>query len=405
MTNIYFCDVCNESVPQADLDLGRALVVKGRIICSACDRAMSLRAEARAHRRPANLGLDLDAGVPLGAAAASTDGAAAASPSTAGTATIGAGAHAPEPHLAAHSHAARSRLVTGVGPAFTLALFAAIGAVLVAYWTREELQTRDQARALAEQRAAAERSNARVELDRIGEELRERARQSEVMLAGALEAARTSSEQARAAERAEREQMAQRLAVFDAKLGELATALEQVGRHEDELVALQQRFTTLDAGLNALSDQIAKWGQAPPALPTAAPPAPPVDQRPAWFELTHLLESPNISDRWQGLIALGETRDPACAPYITPLLSDKDIFIRMTSARMLGDLEAPVGVEPLIGALSDAEPAVREAAIDALRRITKRDLDFDPQASEPERNKRAKQWRDWWSKEREKLGV
>jgi len=72
---------------------------------------------------------------------------------------------------------------------------------------------------------------------------------------------------------------------------------------------------------------------------------------------------------------------------------------------VLGDLASPVGVEPLIDALADVEGAVRESAIDALRRITKRDLEFDPQGSEPERAKRAKQWRDWWSKEREKLGV
>src|SRR5262245_5414832 len=38
---IHFCDLCNESVPQGDLDQGRAFIRKGRVVCAACDRAMS----------------------------------------------------------------------------------------------------------------------------------------------------------------------------------------------------------------------------------------------------------------------------------------------------------------------------------------------------------------------------
>jgi len=38
---IHFCDLCNESVPQADLDGGRAFQRKGRIVCAHCDAVMS----------------------------------------------------------------------------------------------------------------------------------------------------------------------------------------------------------------------------------------------------------------------------------------------------------------------------------------------------------------------------
>src|SRR5262245_15688920 len=38
---IHFCDLCNESVPQSDLDEGRAYFRKGRVVCANCDRAMS----------------------------------------------------------------------------------------------------------------------------------------------------------------------------------------------------------------------------------------------------------------------------------------------------------------------------------------------------------------------------
>src|SRR5688572_7688013 len=39
--DLYFCDLCNESIPQADLDLGRAVRRNDRLICVACESAMS----------------------------------------------------------------------------------------------------------------------------------------------------------------------------------------------------------------------------------------------------------------------------------------------------------------------------------------------------------------------------
>ena len=43
---ILFCDLCNESVHQSDLDGGRAFMRKGRVVCGKCDRLMSQREEA-----------------------------------------------------------------------------------------------------------------------------------------------------------------------------------------------------------------------------------------------------------------------------------------------------------------------------------------------------------------------
>jgi len=47
--NIHFCSLCNESVPQADLDLGRAFVRRGRVICAVCERAMTHETGSSAH--------------------------------------------------------------------------------------------------------------------------------------------------------------------------------------------------------------------------------------------------------------------------------------------------------------------------------------------------------------------
>ena len=70
----------------------------------------------------------------------------------------------------------------------------------------------------------------------------------------------------------------------------------------------------------------------------------------------------------------------------------------MATARILGDLEAPVGIEPLIDALEDSEASVREAAVVSLRSITGRSFQFNPGAKESDRAKRIKAWRDWWKK-------
>ncbi len=38
---IYFCDLCNESVPQIDLDRGTAVLRTGRVVCARCESAMT----------------------------------------------------------------------------------------------------------------------------------------------------------------------------------------------------------------------------------------------------------------------------------------------------------------------------------------------------------------------------
>ena len=42
MTEIFFCDLCNESVPLSDLDGGRAFRIKGRVVCATCNLTMTI---------------------------------------------------------------------------------------------------------------------------------------------------------------------------------------------------------------------------------------------------------------------------------------------------------------------------------------------------------------------------
>lgn len=381
MTNIYFCDVCNESVPQADLDLGRALVVKGRIICTLCDRAMTQRQEARGGR-PANLGLDLDAAPPA--------------------------AHAPAPHAPAGAHPhpythGTTRSSSGIGLAFAASLVALATAGLLWQWTRDELHRRDEESARATQLAVVEQATARRELELRAERIEEQAR----LLSQRVDSAAADSSASASSLHAQRgatDALVGRLDELTQSVTQLAEGLERVPRHDEELMALQKRLSGLVEENAALARRVAELEEARPQTPPETP-AETEGGAPAWMELTTRLKSPDMAVRYEALIALAETRDPATAPYIAAVLKDSDPFLRMAAARMLGDLRAPAGVEPLLAALSDPLDVVREAAIQALRDITARPLDFDARAPDPEREKKARLLREWWSKERAKFGA
>ncbi len=396
MTNIYFCDVCNESVPQADLDLGRALVVKGRVICTLCDRAMTQRAQERAATRPANFGLDLDSAGPSGAA-----------PSPVVLASGGSGVAQHAGHGVGGHVAGGQRPREASGLAFTALVAAGCGALLVWNWARGEFERLEREAARSTQMSVVEQQTARTELERLGRELERSTREARTRLDEALAESQRSlgagvEQQARALR-----ELGQKFSAFEGRVTALDEALTRVARHDQELMGLSQRLTSASVELGSLSESVRRLGEVGeagrnPRLDVAQPPA--TEARPAWFELTTLLRSESTADRWQGLISLGETRDAACVPYVSPLLRDRDVFIRMAAARVLGDLGAGGGVEPLIDALSDAELPVRESAADALRRITRKPVDFDAQASDSERAKRVKALREWWAKEREKSG-
>jgi hypothetical protein len=206
-----------------------------------------------------------------------------------------------------------------------------------------------------------------------------------------------------------------RLDEFGQRIEAMSESFGSVNRHDQELVHLQQRYTALTEeleGLQAGASRKAPAGEGgaevpggtggtgggargpSPATPRAAAAPPP------WMGLVEQLASPNGAERWQAVVALGETRDPAVSEFLIPSLSDEDIFIRMVTARVLGDLGSPAGIPALIEALGDSESAVREAAYLALKTSTRRDLPFDPVTEDAaERARRIKAWRDWWAKE------
>ncbi len=364
---IHFCDLCNESVPESDLALGRAVRRGARVVCQVCERAMSAPAAGPAAAGlappapgpPALPGLPQVAGVPPG-----PGGSAAPRPASAG--------------------------------AF-LALVALLFAAGATAWLtgelnaeRERRQDGDRRRSLAEEaladRLASGLAALRAEREHLAGELGRR-----------LEALERDQRVAQELQRGRLEAQGATLAELGAGLAALrveqARAREEDGRRLDELAARfaarREELAGLEARLEALQQERSA-NVAPAAVQPVA--------EAAWKSRLGDLASGEASLRYYAVLDLAASADPAVVPHLVPLLADGDTFVRMAVARVLGELGAPAAIEPLIGALEDPLEEVRETAVLSLRSITGRNFRFDPFANPAERARRVGAWREWWAK-------
>ncbi len=384
---IQFCDLCNESVPQSDIDEGRAIVRKGRVICMSCDRAMS-HASAAATTEASDA-VVVVADPSESAVVLTSDPAPARAPTGAATSPP---AENPSP---VPTPAPRRSSSAALWVAVLALLFAAVAiSVLHRDMGALALENARQEQALSDSRKAVQALLSRFEaadqrrslqLDRVDaavlgmrqvfEAEREQAGASADESQKRLAALSDALAEIRAELIAWREDSDRRIAEHDVRFG----------RTDDELKLLVERFAALESGPMLAADP----GAANGAGASAAP---------AWSGLLVDLASPNAGIRWQAVVGLGDTKDPAVVPNLLPMLADNDVFVRMACARVLGDLGQTTAVPALIDALEDAEAPVREAASIALRSVTGKDLRFDPLGNEADRAKKVKAWREWWKK-------
>lgn len=396
--DIQFCDLCNESVPEGDLETGRAYFRKGRLICRDCDHAMGgADAGAGGAGVPDTLPDDLSGGAARARTAAPPGNVPAGAPVRAGGG--GAGGVVLGLLAIAFSGTAAWLLVERIdgleatNNAGRLALASAL----------ENLQ--DDQRALeaglaerfeaADRRAADRDAEGAAETIARLEELRDELAgfaEREEAVAGALDA------------------LDQRLVASETAADERVAPLSaQLARFEEDVLLFKDRLIDLEENLRLLS---AGGPFVSPAVPL------PVGSNPGaapgrvlagdegakpWAPLLADLQSDNAGIRLDAVYSLGETGDPGVVPHLVPMLKDEDLFVRMATARMLEDLQARLAVPALIDALEDEQSAVREAAVVALRKLTDEDFGFEPVASPADRGKRVKQWRDWWKKHGEEF--
>jgi len=374
---IHFCDLCNESVPEADFKTGRAFLRQGRVVCATCEALMSSDEAPAPRLGRASVGGSMGGAAATFAAPSGVGGASAALPPLLDARGAGAGTQ-------------------GGGWVAVVALLLAVGS---AWYLWGEL---DRARSEVGRLEAAldsEVREVRRDLDSSSQRARDRERELELRLSagadrrqGELEASLLDLRDDLRAAVGEQESL-------EVELARLAQRQENgerdLGRRLDDLTAQSLNARQTLDGLATRIEQAEAQGAARAA-------ALPLDQipvgRPAHAAELADLRSDTAGTRWNAVQSLGETGDPEVVPHLLPLFGDPDVFVRMAVARVCGDLANPVAVDALIDALEDEEPVVREAAMAALHIITGRDFRFDPAAKPPERAKRVKAWREWWAK-------
>ena len=382
---IFFCDLCNESVPEADLTSGQAYHRSGRIVCAACDSAMGGGSEAGKPAEGGSLGA-APAVALAGAAAAEAPGAAAWSRP----------AKAPQaPALPVQATPGPAGLWLGL----LVLVFSASGMWIL--FQRMETFQADQREKLQSLQLDAQTTRRTHDIFAAG--LGQQLGNSEERTAAASAEARRPLAEGISALRSDLSLSLEREGQVGSQLralGEQLKALENTQRDNksqtsDSLGDLHRDIEFYKERLLALEETVRQVSARGPVLALGG------DQpqtAAAWSSSLPDLKHSNAGLRLDAIYALGETKDKAVIPHLIPMLEDDDLFVRMATARMLEDLQARSAVPALIKALEDEQSAVREAAMGSLRRITGKNFRFDPVASDADRSGKIKAWRSWWQK-------
>jgi len=407
---IHFCDLCNESIPQAALDGGAARLVKGRVICASCDAAMTHAAEAErsstasvhVHQPAGRAPLHVPPG-PVGSGGV----VPAPSPAPIAHEPLRAPMHAPSivaPPPAVAPVVAAAPPSSNTGIAWVAGL--AIGFTALSIFVTDDRLARVGRSQTALENELAKRDDAlrglSAELNKVHPALAG----VEARLVERLDASVARDAASAATIGALRDDVGN----FTTRLDALGVEVERLRARVAEPglgVAIEKRFDEMSARIakadderRALAARLAAAESAVPAENPVAAPAVAAAPPAAWKKFLPDLTSAEETVRWDAVSALGDANDPAVVPHVVPMLKDPTWVVRMAAARVLGEkLRAREAVPALIEALDDTEPAVRESAWIALRAITGKDFKFDSSAPEAERSKRVKAWSDWWKKE------
>ncbi len=187
-------------------------------------------------------------------------------------------------------------------------------------------------------------------------------------------------------------------------LAERLSALEAaVGKSGRTLLDLSKGMETLAGRL----DRLQASSQSPPAEAKGEAPG---EEKPAapgekLAGLAEELKSSEPDRRWKAVESLEKIPSPQAVRLVARALSDPDIWVRRLAAEALGRMGLTEAVGPLIRALADKEPMIRAAAAASLRTLTGKNFGFDPNGSPAARRRAMGLWKAWWArKEQKKAG-
>lgn len=340
---ILFCDICGESVPQGDLDAGKALRLKGKIIGVCCTEALPLGDSSGAGSSPAGL-TTVGAFVLAGVAAA--------------TIYLDSRIAGMEENMGQSSGAVAQSLKSQAEQWGDM------------QQRMDNLMPRDGNAALKGQVDGLGEKLAALE-SRVGQ-VHASVRGHDVRFGGLEESAK---------------------AIRGAQ-GQIGTAVQKV---EAEVLRLGGDLARLAA---APRREAVEAAPLPGERPSGVLPVDPVAAAlPAQLQhhVTRLKDA-DEGNRFDAVDNLVASKDPKVVPHLLPMLKDPDIFVRRLTAEGLSGFKSKAVVAALITALADSESLMRHTAYDSLKKVTGQNIRFDPDGSTSVRNQARRKWEDWWEK-------
>lgn len=337
MAELHFCTVCGVSVPQAEVDSGRATVQGERSVCPECLTILGQLVPKRGGGGGSIVATILAVVALAGAGYAWWDG-----------------------------DQARQRVRDDVS--------GSLG-------TQAELYAGKLDDKIEEVLTAIDRESG-LTAAQI-EELGDRLRSVEETMDGRLKTLQAETEQLG--------QLALEIDAMGRRIGkteaELTLATERLGEQRGVASALRDRLDTLEASQRELASR----------APAETAEGSAEEFPPAIAGLVRKLRSSDQDERLDALEKLSAQEDERLVPHLIPMLTDPYEFNRFYAAKTLGDWRSKPSVPYLIESLLDEIGFVRQAAVQSLRLITGQNFRFDHDGSENDRKQGYDAWKTWWN--------
>jgi hypothetical protein len=356
---VYFCDVCNQSIPLADLKENRATTIQGKLFCQACNPLNTLPATSSggSGRLLGWLSLLLIAGL----AAVAFEG-----------------------YRWFKSQLEQSEARTAAVTAQLRSLQASVS---------ETAQKADRL-----EKSSAERDRVDGVEAKLAQQaqLQEKTRQDVGRLEDLIGRLKGFQEKVTSVE-LQQQQQATDLTNLRADMEGMAKHLEQ--SIDRSVTKVLQEVGSGGGHIDPGNAPASNAASTPASEKNATPP--PIDE--ATTKVIAKLSDKDSAKRWEALDDLAQRRDRRFLPNILPLLKDSDTFVQLRAIMAVTELGAREAVRDLIGLLRDNDPIVREETqMDLIRLTGAQNLQFNTNANPEEREKAVKQWEDWYAKNKDK---
>lgn len=182
--------------------------------------------------------------------------------------------------------------------------------------------------------------------------------------------------------------------------GEQDQLAQRFTKFEATLSVVEDRQRASRANQEGLRDRLKRLEDMTTALAAAAPKEDDGQFSAEVSALLRKLQDEDPEVRYGALEKLSAMQDDRLLPHLYPLLADPYEFTRFLAAHTFSEWDARPAVPHLVEALLDEVSFVREAAVRALRRITGQNFGYqhegDGDAAKAARQAAFEQWKTWW---------